>query len=148
MVLSPMELLSFLCSFLHSEALLAVAQNRWLYIYDNQGIELHCIRRCDRVTRLEFLPFHFLLTTAVSCYGAEGPVAVLGRTFVLDSRTCCFLSQSETGFLTYLDVSVGKIVTALNARAGRLSVMAQNPYNAVIHLGHSNGQSWRFLFSF
>lgn len=57
-----------------------------------------------------------------------------------DSRTSRSLSQSETGFLTYLDVSVGKIVTALNARAGRLSVMAQNPYNAVIHLGHSNGQ--------
>jgi hypothetical protein len=43
---------------------------------------------------------------------------------------------------------VGKIVTALNVRAGRLSVMAQNPYNAVIHLGHSNGQFRDFPFFF
>lgn len=43
---------------------------------------------------------------------------------------------------------MGKIVTALNARAGRLNVMAQNPYNAVIHLGHSNGEFRDFLLFF
>lgn len=51
------------------------------------------------------------------------------------------LLQSETGFLQYLDVSVGKEVATLCTKGGRLGVMAQNPSNAIIHLGHSNGES-------
>lgn len=47
--------------------------------------------------------------------------------------------QSSTGFLQYLDVSVGKEVAAISTKAGRLDVMAQNPYNAIIHLGHPTG---------
>ncbi|XP_051631961.1 WD repeat-containing protein 46-like, partial [Manacus candei] len=97
-------------TWLHSESLLAVAQRRWLHVYDSQGLELHVLPKFPGILRLQFLPFHFLLVTA-----------------------------SELGLLQFLDVSVGKEVSTLRPRCGRLAVMAQNPHNALVHLGHPNG---------
>jgi len=97
-------------TWLHQETLFAAAQKKCVYIYDNQGTEIHCLKDHADVNRLEFLPYHFLLA-----------------------------SVGGTGHLRYQDTSTGKMVSRLRTKLGRCDCMTQNPFNSVINLGHSNG---------
>jgi U3 small nucleolar RNA-associated protein 7 len=96
--------------FLHNSTMLATAQTNHVYIYDDSGAEIH--KLADHVDPfcLEFLPYHWLL-------------ASVGR----------------SGWLKYQDTSTGSLVSEHRTKLGACNVMRQNPSNAVMHLGHSNG---------
>lgn len=96
--------------FLHNHTMFAVAQKKYVFIYDHKGTEIHCLKRHQQPTRLEFLPYHFLL-------------ASIGR----------------SGYLKYQDTSTGELVSEHRTGYGACYSMTQNPYNAVIHTGHYNG---------
>jgi U3 small nucleolar RNA-associated protein 7 len=96
--------------FLHNETMFAAAQQRNVYIYDHNGVEIHCLRDHERPYKLDFLPYHFLLT-----------------------------SVGHSGHVKWHDVSVGKLVANWPSSLGPCRVNRHNPQNAVTHLGHSNG---------
>jgi U3 small nucleolar RNA-associated protein 7 len=87
-----------------------VAQKQHVFIYDQDGVELHRLKAHVDVTRLEFLPYHWLL-----------------------------VSVGNAGYLKYTDTSIGTLVSEQRTKLGACRAMAQNMHNAVIYLGHQNG---------
>ncbi len=44
-----------------------------------------------------------------------------------------------SGHLKYTDTSTGQLIAEIPTKAGAPTAMAQNPWNAIIHVGHQNG---------
>ncbi|KAI3855972.1 hypothetical protein MKX03_024930 [Papaver bracteatum] len=98
-------------AFFHNELYFAAAQKKYTYIYNNHGIELHCLKEHGAVQKLQFLRNHFLLATI-----------------------------NKFGQLRYQDVTTGFMVSNFRTGLGRCDVMQVNPFNAVVGLGHSCGK--------
>eukprot|EP01064_Diplonema_japonicum_P005365 TRINITY_DN13609_c0_g1_i1.p1 TRINITY_DN13609_c0_g1~~TRINITY_DN13609_c0_g1_i1.p1 ORF type:complete len:616 (+),score=197.26 TRINITY_DN13609_c0_g1_i1:38-1885(+) len=97
-------------TFLHDDQLLATAQKKYVYIYNNKGNEIHLLKNHQNIRALDFLPNHFLLT-----------------------------GVGTQGVLHYFDVSIGEHIAAQRTKMGPCGVLRKNPYNAVSALGHTSG---------
>lgn len=98
--------------FLQDSSLLAVSQRQNVYIYDDKGAEVHRLGGHQMVTSMEFLPYHWLLATI-----------------------------GTNGVLQYQDTSTGDLVSQHRTKLGPCcgAAMRQNPFNSILHVGHSNG---------
>ncbi|KAL1600040.1 putative U3 small nucleolar RNA-associated protein 7 [Nothophoma quercina] len=88
----------------------AVAQKKCVYIYGGDGVELHQLKNHSEATHLEYLPYHFLLS-----------------------------SISTAGIIRYTDVSTGQSLGELYTKLGPPTAFVQNPHNAILHVGHQKG---------
>jgi U3 small nucleolar RNA-associated protein 7 len=88
----------------------AVAQKKCVYIYSGDGVELHQLKNHSEATHLEYLPYHFLLS-----------------------------SISTAGIIRYTDVSTGQSLGELYTKLGPPTAFVQNPHNAILHVGHQKG---------
>ena len=88
--------------------MIAVSQKKYTFLYDKTGLELHCLKDFIEVNRLEYLPFHYLLS-----------------------------SVGNAGYLKYVDISTGSLISEHRTRLGQCKVMTTNKQNGIVGLGHA-----------
>lgn len=96
--------------FLQDESFFAAAQKQKVFIYDRNGVEVHCLRHHRDVNRLDYLRHHFLLC-----------------------------SVGDKGILEYSDVTCGKIVGEIRTKLGKCDTLSSNPSTGIVCLGHHCG---------
>nr|BAN65984.1 conserved hypothetical protein [Babesia bovis] len=96
--------------FLDNHELMAVAQKKYVHIYDNHGMEVYVLRDLGLTYQLDYMAPFWLLT-----------------------------SIGEFGELAWQDVSSGQVVARYKTRKGPCRLMRHNKDNGVVHLGHGNG---------
>lgn len=87
-----------------------MAQKKSVFVYDNQGTEIHNISKFITPKRLEYLPYHYLLVGA-----------------------------NDSGYLKYIDVTTGKFASEHRWHFDTLNDMKQNPWNATVLTGDARG---------
>ncbi|KAG8390542.1 hypothetical protein BUALT_Bualt01G0094300 [Buddleja alternifolia] len=96
--------------FLHNQKLIAAAQKKYVYMYSDNGTEMHCLKEHGAALKLQFLNKHFLLT-----------------------------SINKLGQLHFQDITTGEMVGNFRTGLGRSDTIEVNPFNNVVAVGHSGG---------
>jgi U3 small nucleolar RNA-associated protein 7 len=95
---------------LHNHTLFALAQQKHVYIYDDNGSEVHHCQNLRDPLAVEFLAHHWLLACT-----------------------------NRLGSLYFQDTSTGQQIAELRTRSGPCRSLKQNPQTGVVHCGHGNG---------
>lgn len=106
-------------TFLHDDSFFALAQKRFVYIYDAQGLQIHTLKTHREPDNLVFLPHHLLLASTSA-------------------------RAAPHGHLVYTDTSTGHVVSECNYafrqfRLNDATDAAVNYSNGVVHLAHTSG---------
>ncbi|KAL6578169.1 hypothetical protein OROMI_010497 [Orobanche minor] len=82
----------------------------YVYMYNQHGTEMHCLKEHGAATKLQFLHKHFLLT-----------------------------SINKLGHLHFQDITTGEMIGNFRTGFGRSDTMQVNPFNNITTVGHSGG---------